>query len=144
MVSRPISLASSARQRPIGGSTGRFGLPAREAPLVPCGWWPTGSRGKRRRRRDKARRAAKKGGHQIAKGTLAAAAWVILVTSLTPGGLLHRRCSCPLSPAMAHRTRRHTLEKPDRPEPAAGDRRALGQTLRAGSSSDHSSSRAAR
>ncbi len=60
------------------------------------------------------------------------------------GGLLDRRCPCPLSPAMAHRTRLQTVEKPHRPEPAAGDRRALGQTLRAGSSSDHSSSRAVR
>jgi len=32
----------------------------------------------------KARLAARKGGHQISKGTLAAAEWVILVTSLTP------------------------------------------------------------
>lgn len=32
----------------------------------------------------KARRAARRGGHQIAKGTLAAAEWVILITSLEP------------------------------------------------------------
>ena len=32
--------------------------------------------------RGKARRAARKGGHQISKGTLAAAEWVILITSL--------------------------------------------------------------
>ena len=35
--------------------------------------------------RRKARREAQKGGHQISKGTLAAADWVILVTSLSPG-----------------------------------------------------------
>jgi hypothetical protein len=34
--------------------------------------------------RRKARVAARKGGHQISKGTLTAADWVILVTSLTP------------------------------------------------------------
>jgi hypothetical protein len=34
--------------------------------------------------RRKARREAQKGGHQISKGTLAAADWVILVTSLSP------------------------------------------------------------
>jgi hypothetical protein len=34
--------------------------------------------------RRKARREAQKGGHQISKGTLAAADWVILVTSLDP------------------------------------------------------------
>lgn len=34
--------------------------------------------------RRKARRAARKGGHQISKGTLAAAEWVILITSLKP------------------------------------------------------------
>jgi hypothetical protein len=34
--------------------------------------------------RRKARQNARKGGHQISKGTLAAAEWVILVTSLTP------------------------------------------------------------
>jgi hypothetical protein len=34
--------------------------------------------------RGKARRAARKGGHQISKGTLAAAEWVILITSLIP------------------------------------------------------------
>jgi len=34
--------------------------------------------------RRKARQAARKGGHQISKGTLAAAEWVILVTSLKP------------------------------------------------------------
>ncbi len=34
--------------------------------------------------RRKARREARKGGHQISKGTLAAADWVILVTSLKP------------------------------------------------------------
>ena len=32
----------------------------------------------------RARRDARKGGHQISKGTLAAAEWVILITSLTP------------------------------------------------------------
>jgi len=32
----------------------------------------------------KARRAARRGGHQISKGTLAAAEWVILITSLIP------------------------------------------------------------
>jgi hypothetical protein len=32
----------------------------------------------------KARQAARKGGHQISKGTLAAAEWVILITSLRP------------------------------------------------------------
>jgi IS4 transposase len=34
--------------------------------------------------RRKARQAARKGGHQISKGTLSAAEWVILVTSLKP------------------------------------------------------------
>jgi hypothetical protein len=34
--------------------------------------------------RRKARRDARKGGHQISKGTLAAAGWVILITSLKP------------------------------------------------------------
>jgi Transposase DDE domain len=34
--------------------------------------------------RRKARQAARKGGHQLSQGTLAAAEWVILVTSLTP------------------------------------------------------------
>jgi hypothetical protein len=34
--------------------------------------------------RRKARRAARKGGHQISKGTLAAAEWMILITSLKP------------------------------------------------------------
>lgn len=34
--------------------------------------------------RRKARQSARKGGHQISKGTLAAAEWVILVTSLKP------------------------------------------------------------
>ena len=34
--------------------------------------------------RRKARREAQKGGHQISKGTLVAADWVILVTSLDP------------------------------------------------------------
>lgn len=34
--------------------------------------------------RRKARQAARKGGHQISKGTLAAAEWVILITSLEP------------------------------------------------------------
>jgi hypothetical protein len=34
--------------------------------------------------RRKARREAQKGGHQISKGTLAAADWVIIVTSLSP------------------------------------------------------------
>jgi hypothetical protein len=34
--------------------------------------------------RRKARQAARKGGHQISKGTLAAADWVILITSLQP------------------------------------------------------------
>ena len=32
----------------------------------------------------KARRAARRGGHQISKGTLAAAEWVVLITSLAP------------------------------------------------------------
>jgi hypothetical protein len=34
--------------------------------------------------RRKARREAEKGRHQISKGTLVAAEWIILVTSLTP------------------------------------------------------------
>lgn len=34
--------------------------------------------------RRRARRAARKGGHQISRGTLAAAEWVILITSLEP------------------------------------------------------------
>ncbi len=36
--------------------------------------------------RRKARQASRKGGHQISKGTLAAAEWVIIITSLQPDG----------------------------------------------------------
>ena len=52
---------------------------------LPCGLLPSGSRRKRQKRRG-ARRGGRprKAGIEISKGTLVAADWVILVTSLDP------------------------------------------------------------
>jgi hypothetical protein len=93
--------------------------------------------------RRKARREAQKGGHQIAEETLAAADWVIVITSLAPEDF-------PTADILAlyrlrwHRTRLQTVEKSGWPARPAGCRRALRQTLRAGSPFDDPLTRAAR
>ena len=93
--------------------------------------------------RRKARRQAMKGRHQISRGTLIAAEWVIIVTSLACDAFTTEDILA-LCPAVAHRTRVQAAEKPDRPERAAGDRRTFSQALSAGASSDDLVARTAR
>jgi len=141
----PVDLIAELRKAAAGGlidrpiRIGRKSGPALALRLVAVKKSPQAAEAARR----KARRDAQREGYQVSKHTLIAADWVILPDLVGRRGVRHSRCACPLSFAMAHRTRLQAAEEPDRPARATRDRRTLRQTLCAGPPSDDPSARAA-
>ena len=94
--------------------------------------------------RRKARQAARKGGHQISKGTLAAAEWMILITSLKPEDFPTADVFTLYRLRWRIELAFKRLKSSGRLEGTAGQRRAFRQTLRPGSSLDDPVARTAR